>query len=405
MASSRHGQYGQPNEDIARSNQRTNQRTNRARGNMAHSTDAAQRIRNEGMCLPNTVPFSQSPTLITSQAESWVEISSQPSSSSLSSIDNEVVTTGLRVQPSHLRRSRRQAPTSASRISQIAAQRSTSSQDEYDESESSSDDRDLTSSNEHIPSLGRVSPRQQMRQDIHFPPPSEDEDEDSRDEDGTALGIAAPAFTPQPNAFSHPPNQAHPSTHPRDSYFPPRRPRPSHPSPRAANDAALRASLTTLLSCALAARSLPKAPSPTPAPAPTRNEFQGLRLVPESELLAPPSPSTRARSSATASSQDGDGERGRRRAAAQGRAGRRKRAAVVEGVRGARRRLLSPTLMTWLVSAGVVIIVSVVGFGAGYALGYEAGRQEGGMLGGCGREMAGPRVKRFRWGGGSGVTV
>jgi hypothetical protein len=38
--------------------------------------------------------------------------------------------------------------------------------------------------------------------------------------------------------------------------------------------------------------------------------------------------------------------------------------------------LISPTLLTWVVSAGVVVLVSVVGFGAGYVIGREVGRQE-----------------------------
>lgn len=252
-----------------------------------------------------------------------------------------------------------------------------------------------------------------MRQDIHFPPPSEDEDDE--DEDGTALGITAPAFSPQPNAFSHPPNQAQTSN--RGSYIPPRHYR-SHPTHQAANDAALRASLTTLLSCAKAARSLPKQPTPTmQTPGINRNEFQGLRLVPESELLVTPpvptspnlapglgngSPSRRSRSSTTVS--DDENERGRRKTAQQGRSTKKKRVAVERG-REQTTQLLSPTLLTWLVSAGVVIVVSAVGFGAGYALGYETGKQEGEILRGCGSEITVPRVKRFRWGGGSGIAA
>jgi hypothetical protein len=38
---------------------------------------------------------------------------------------------------------------------------------------------------------------------------------------------------------------------------------------------------------------------------------------------------------------------------------------------------ISPTLMTWLVSAGVVICLSALSFGAGYSLGREAGLLEG----------------------------
>lgn len=38
--------------------------------------------------------------------------------------------------------------------------------------------------------------------------------------------------------------------------------------------------------------------------------------------------------------------------------------------------LLSPTMLSWVVSAGVVVLVSVVGFGAGYVIGREVGREE-----------------------------
>lgn len=88
----------------------------------------------------------------------------------------------------------------------------------------------------------------------------------------------------------------------------------------------------------------------------------------------------------------------------QGRSTKKKRVAVERG-REQTTQLLSPTLLTWLVSAGVVIVVSAVGFGAGYALGYETGKQEGEILRGCGSEITVPRVKRFRWGGGSGIAA
>lgn len=64
---------------------------------------------------------------------------------------------------------------------------------------------------------------------------------------------------------------------------------------------------------------------------------------------------------------------------------------------------VSPTLLTWIVSAGVVVFVSVVGFGAGYAMGYESGKEEGRLLS-CGKSSP-VRVRRFRWGGGSGITA
>jgi hypothetical protein len=72
--------------------------------------------------------------------------------------------------------------------------------------------------------------------------------------------------------------------------------------------------------------------------------------------------------------------------------------------------LVSPTLMTWVVSAGVVVLVSVVGFGVGYVTGREVGRQEALAAAGmstandtssCGQEMmrsSSGGLRRLKWG-------
>lgn len=72
--------------------------------------------------------------------------------------------------------------------------------------------------------------------------------------------------------------------------------------------------------------------------------------------------------------------------------------------------LISPTLLTWVFSAGVVVLVSVVGFGAGYVIGREVGRQEilsasfsSGVneTSSCGREAirsSGSGLRKLRWG-------
>ncbi|TVY94436.1 hypothetical protein LAWI1_G000245, partial [Lachnellula willkommii] len=177
------------------------------------------------------------------------------------------------------------------------------------------------------------------------------------------------------------------------------------------HDAALRASLTTLLSIgAAAARGKRAAVNPTT----TSVEPMGLRLVPESQLTGaaqpntsrPLSPSTRARSSPSVSSQEAI-EKGKRKAAASGeKTKRRKKVAVAEAGD-------ESTLFTWVVSAGVLVLVSVVGFGAGYVIGREVGRQEVSGLGfsdggSCGREaMRGSgSLRRFKWGiGGGGKSV
>ncbi|KAL2070963.1 hypothetical protein VTL71DRAFT_13989 [Oculimacula yallundae] len=351
--------------------------------------------------------------------ESWVEIASQPSSSSLSSIGDEIVTTGLRVQHDPNTRRRRRVPGQPSYISLNTRQASTSSQEEYEESESESD-RAMTSSNEHT--LPTTSHRQFQA--------GSGSDSDDDDENATALGRrtdAGQAFTPQPNAFSHPPTQRPGAP---GSYFPPHaNTRQSYP-PRASrqnsgynntldHDAALRASLNTLLSIgAAAARGLPKRNQPTNNM--TSNEPMGLRFVPESELLGPPtaaantsrplSPSTRARSSPSVSSQEAI-EKGKRKAAAAKPTGEKSRALKKKRMQASEEEsMLSPTLLTWVMSAGVVVLVSVVGFGAGYVIGREVGRGEAmtglngsSMAGGggnCRREVARSTgsLRRFKWG-------
>ncbi|KAA8564734.1 hypothetical protein EYC84_011628 [Monilinia fructicola] len=130
---------------------------------MARSNGVSDRLRNE---------------------ESWVEISSQPSSSSISSIDNEIVTTGLRVSqhPSTRRRRRSQNQPRPQVTPNNHRQTSTSSQEEYEESESEPDHIDiLTSSNEISPPVAipaRLSTRETY----------DAESEDDEDENGTALG-------------------------------------------------------------------------------------------------------------------------------------------------------------------------------------------------------------------------
>jgi len=332
---------------------------------------------------------------------------------------------------------------------------------EYEASESE-EDRNLASSTENIPtqlpSLSR----------LEAPPTVESatEDEDDDDENATALGPRRRSndhtFRPQPNAFSNPPagmmraqrshsmnaasSSALPSRHPHSPVA--RRPlgtrtqtrvrQPNYMSPsyQADNDAALRASLTTLLSCAAAARGLQKTrddeaqkSSPASAGVGPSNQPVELRLVPESELMAedpPPAaaPATdllsqaaplprRATTPSARSSSRASSDKGKRTAAAparSSRASKKKRTAVTDDA------LISPTLMTWVVSAGVVVLVSVVGFGAGYVIGREVGRQEGLLSAeagasaaslnisdaSCGRDVmrssTGGGLRRWRWG-------
>ncbi|KAI9838623.1 MAG: hypothetical protein M1819_004937 [Sarea resinae] len=380
--------------------------------------------------------------------DSWVEISSQPSSSSLSSVADEIVTTGLRVRhDSNARRRRRDRPVTPSSVNRrVRPSSAGSSQEEYEESESESD-RVMTSSNEDIQI--NLAPR---NVNPSAAPPSlsvaEDvSDDDDEDESSTAVGVQSsdPVFTPQPNAFSHPPSASASRENPMElSYFSASRPAtrpPTHrsssesqrrrqhtpynmisPSHQADHDAALRASLSTLLSCAAAARGLPKrnqaglgVPSTSP-----RVEAGALRIVPESvvmgeesELRGTPATSKADRtSSASPSRTDSSSrtpvhEKGKRKASTS------KDRRAINKTRHGSADVFSPTLITWVVSAGFVVIVSAITFSAGYAMGKEAGRAEIGVFGNadestsCGREAMKGSLRRFRWssGGSSSIRV
>lgn len=360
--------------------------------------------------------------------ESWIEVSSQPSSSSLSSAaTDEVVTTGLRVQHTpNPRRRRRLNPSVPTHVDLPPRPTSAagSSQEEYDESESESD-RIMSSSNEELlPGFRREC-------DLAAPRSTSSEDallESDDDENSTALGITydEPVFTPQPNAFSHPPlSQAarHArSTNISGSYFPainstratpqrhsyPSQRTRSHtpynvisPSYQADHDAALRASLSTLLSCAAAARGLPKREQSVQCGVGPSNRIEPstLQIVSESSIVRDETITRRTavrRLSETSSSAISIQNKGKRKASSRDRREtKKKRPGAIDEM------MISPTLMTWVVSAGVVVLFSAISFSAGFAYGKEVGMVEASLTSGgdgmaCGKEM-GRSIRRMRW--------
>ncbi|MCJ1370169.1 hypothetical protein MMC20_001381 [Loxospora ochrophaea] len=369
--------------------------------------------------------------------ESWIEVSSQPSSSSLSSAaTDEIVTTGLRVQHDPNARRRRRLDPTRPDLPARPVSAADSSQEEYEESESESD-RLLSSSNEDLqPHFSHNSSSPAPPSTTSEDPSIEEEDDD--DGNSTALGVTStePAFTPQPNAFSHPPiSQAmrqNRSTAVSNSYFPSPRPstgrsveqrlpsssqRPrSHtpyslisPSHQVDHDAALRASLSTLLSCAAAARGLPKRDQVTHenvGPS-TRIEPSTIRMLPESALTGEePIPHRRLiprRSSASSSSALSMQEKGKRKSTSKDRREiKKKRKGNVDEM------TISPTLMTWVVSAGVVVLFSAISFSAGFAYGKEVGALEAGVgttgdVSSYGKDV-GRGLRRLRWGSTSAVV-
>lgn len=368
-------------------------------------------------------------------ADSWVEISSQPSSSSLSSVGEDVVTTGLTVQQDPRARRRRllrqNAPSGLSITHRASSRGTASSQEEYEESESESD-RVMTSSGEMPPLPQHVegSPNSSAALQSH---PLEDKSSDD-DENRTAINYPInndQCFTPQPNAFSHPPSAGHlraASENASGSYFPTQR-RPSRPSTRhslptrtpnhmpqnilspsynaaAHHDEALRASLSTLQSFAAAARGLQKpdlkqhqAAQQQPARS-NRVDPMSFRLIPESAMQPAPAetmasppqlqeptfkPTIRRSSSSTSTSASPHLTPEHQVQSPKRRSGplSRERRAVKKARRTSSSehlQLVSPTLMTWLVSAGVVVFLSALSFGAGYSVGREAGLLEAGAL-------------------------
>nr|POF12779.1 hypothetical protein CFP56_09930 [Quercus suber] len=365
------------------------------------------------------------------EPDSWVEISSQPSSSSLSSAADDALRTNPALRAADQARWRRRRTLPPSLLRRHRGQEGTSSPEEYDESESESD-RVMTSSGEAMsdpyPPSGLTLPS--------LPVEDDGDNDDDDDENRTAINYPlrnVRGFTPQPNAFSHPPSNSRHAGQPiPGSYFPaPTRPacrpsstarsessRSSHlpqnilsPSYHAAaqHEEALRASLNTLLSCAAAARGLQKH-DPKRHPTVTQEPLRSNRVEPTTLRLIPgPAPPTtsipqplppsshqhnqqlheptfkptlrRTSTSTTASSSATSALKEKRKALATTRSSSRERRIAKKARRATSTSVddltISPTLLTWIVSAGVVVFLSALSFSAGYGIGKEAGRLEG----------------------------
>lgn len=299
-----------------------------------------------------------------------------------------------------------------------------SSQEEFEESESESD-RVMTSSNEAI----HASPLQhEWRPDgRHFTLSSASSEAYGSEEDENATAINMPrgeqAFTPQPNIFSHPASSHRASTAQQstNSYFGSRstrqQPRTSYSnreqhtpyniissSHHADHDAALRASLSTLLSCAAAARALPKTHKPatesgTRQVSSNHVDPMSIGLMPESAIYGT-SPAKATTQSTTHAATPGAAtmtDKAKRKDSTQQRSNSKDRRATKKVKRStstwtpATMEEVNPTLMTWFVGASVIVLVSALGFSAGYITGKEAGRAEVLELGagaaktGCGK--------------------
>jgi hypothetical protein len=350
----------------------------------------------------------------TRPVDSWVEVSSRPSSSSLSSVGDEIITTGLRVHQNPTitrrnRRLRRSLPDNTRLGTEGRQNPISSSQEEYDESESESDPV-LSSSGEEIQQKSSEDERPSLilgpSRNPLFASEDGDADDDDDDENATAVGTAGTTtFTPQPSAFSHPPRPSRhnstslphtrsrrPSAHSyqrhsfsgQHQHSPYNAIAPSHHIDHIDHEAALRASLSTLLSYAAATRSksngsgLRQQESP-----PSSNRIQPgtIGFMPESMAFPEPAEAQVL--------EDDSIDKGKRKATATataagtGRSTSKDRRAVkkrrstaynqdtMTGLEG-----VSPTLLTWVVGAGMIVLVSAISFSAGYVVGRESAHAE-----------------------------
>ena len=301
----------------------------------------------------------------------------------------------------------------------------------------------MTSSNEAI---GPSPLRQESRTSFRSPQSvassettSEREDGDEDDENATAVNYPRSpqrGFEPRPNAFSHPHSQQAIRTQSGTAYMPRRNPVRQHsypqhtpystlpPSHQPDHDEALRASLSTLLSAAAAVRGLPKAgETRSRHPTSSRIDPSSLRMVPESVALGnvPEESSTDPSSPRTTNSTPSDKSKQKAPSATAGTRSNSKDRHAVKKARQAGPVIeeISPTLLTWVVSAGVVVLVSALSFSAGYVVGKETGHAEamgqfgaaGTEAGRCGREAAngvkdtGLGLRKLRWTGGTGIRA
>jgi hypothetical protein len=424
---------------------------------MGPPTSLPIRPRSEGVLPTPHSLYLQARRTYTGLSDSWIELGSGPSSSSLSSVaENEIITTGLKVQhdSNNHRRRRRSEGSGQFHLGTghgVRAAGGHSSQEEYDESESESD-RVMTSSTEAVAILPL---RNETRLPLRGPYSSSDtaSELEDEDDDGNATAVNHPRssrrqFEPRPNAFSHPSAQ-HAVRPQSGTAYTPRRPPtrtpsqrhsyPSHspfdvvsPNAHAENDEVLRASLSTLLSAAAAVRGLPK-------PGQSRNVTSNhssridpttLRMVPESVALGAiveesnchavsTGPASSSSSPRTASTSPTD--KSKRKTGPPVNSSTRSSSKDRHTAKKIRRvgpliDEISPTLLTWVLSASVLAIVGVVSFSTGYSMGKEAGHAEAlGQVGAagssCGKEATsglrgvGTGLKRLRWTGGSGVRV
>lgn len=324
------------------------------------------------------------------ESDSWIEVASHPSDSQYtSSSDDHIITAGLRI--SQARRRRRGTARPTARPQEVPV---------FEPEQSSGEDDDESEGED----MGTMIHSMTMSSDDYSSP--EDDDDDESDDEASAsdsnarLRTGFPSSVP-PQRPGLPYRRAQTTPSASTGYNGQNR---SHaygfnsfaPNHAADHDAALRASLSTLLSCAAAARGLPKSSQILPA---SQSPQQGGRVVvdnltlvresgePSNSTTKPRSlsitststaPASRSQSSESLAMKDTKKLKGK---SSSSKSKRRSRSRARETSNENEVMSLSNfSYMTLAISAGAIIVLSAITFSAGYALGKEVGKGEGGLL-------------------------
>lgn len=336
------------------------------------------------------------------ETDSWIDVSSQPSDSQYtSSSDDHIITAGLRI--SQARRKRR------------GTARPTSHPQELLEPESSSDDDDDDDGEGEGEDMGTLIHSMAMSSDGYSSPDDDDEESDDEasasDSNGKALSSVQRPGVPYRRQTTPMASSSY-NTRGSHAYSGFNSFAPNHATD---HDAALRASLSTLLSCAAAARGLPKSSLSQTSPG-SQSQHQGGRVAVDSLTLVreggePSSSNNRdgkprslsitsnATSSASRSpsSEQLVGNNAKKSSAAERkRSGKssksRRRSRTRNCIEEGEMSLSNISYMTLAISAGAIVVLSALTFSAGYALGREVGKGEGGLLSSVSRSAEGGKA-------------
>ncbi|CUS07421.1 unnamed protein product [Tuber aestivum] len=367
----------------------------------------------------------------TGEADSWIEVASHPSDSAYtSSSDEHIITAGLQV--SAARRKRR----STFRDAKTPHPQTGVAQESEDGPSENGEGEEEEEEEEEGEDMGSMINEMPMSSDGYSSPDDDDDNDDDSDDEASASDDApAPRIVFSASSQQRP-FQGRSQMTPASRRHGPGGLNVFAPNHATDHDEVLRASLSTLLSCAAAARGLTKSPPQSQASGQAQTASQqsgrvaveGIRVVREDNLPSEASGSVNGMSrrgsvisaadSASSSSSSpldrapsGNTEKARKKTRRSDRKSRSKTRSkparpqeTPEG--GDFISALGVSYATLAISAGAIVLLSAITFSAGYAMGREVGKPEGGLFGritGGGSERGKAVVRGLSRAGGGGL--